>query len=261
MDLEDSENNPVSIANVTVTSSSSWVHFGELNDQVTMLTYDSLLPFRILAQNNEANTMKFISWDDLLQLPSNKYQVMPKTPVFVADPREYAYCRQPDWDCEDKRGEPMLLNYNVKAYNGRSSLPIQVYLTKSPATEVSIRFTVDTECCKLDNQDNVNPTSLVTITPAVLTYAPWKNMNNFTVTVLDWDLLLGSTFMLHMTFDGVNKQSYYVGDQHDIIVTVADIADTTNNVRANFTLNTDQVKVWKFKFNGAVAVPNDQGQV
>lgn len=64
-------------------------------------------------------------------------------------------------------------------------------------------------------------------------------MNTFNITVTDWEFLLGDTFLIHMAFTGTNKDSFYVGEQHDIVVTVKDSTATTGSKKANLTLYTD----------------------
>lgn len=64
---------------------------------------------------------------------------MPKSPVYVANAEEYAYCRTDSTaDCEDIRGDVYVLDQSIKIQNNSTSMSINVYIEIPPAEELLV---------------------------------------------------------------------------------------------------------------------------
>lgn len=66
IDLSIAQNNPCLITSVSITPTSSWIQFGLDNEDNVLYKNEYILPFRINAFSQDAGTIKYVDWGELV---------------------------------------------------------------------------------------------------------------------------------------------------------------------------------------------------
>lgn len=91
---------------------------------------------------------------------------------------------------------------------GDTSLPIEVTVDVSPASDLVVTLTVDTQYT-YDSAQTVNADSLITINPSNVTFEAWDESMTFEVLVdSTWDLALSTNFYVNLGVSGTDATAF-----------------------------------------------------
>lgn len=169
-------------------------------------------------------------------LEEDKYAEIADTLVYVYEPDEETYA------------DASFAVDELDIFEGVASLPILVYLSQSPSSDVTIVFEPvfnEDENAGSDASE-LNDESVVTFEPSELSFVSWDEVANFTVKVSGWDLTKGESFRVYISYSGTNAESYTDSEENYYIklnVLSSDSAPTPE-----ITLDEESLEVDTYEF-------------